>query len=59
MRLDGCSHEVIALALAESAVDTLAAAGFPARRSMTGSINSSTRCANALWSCAPSARRRL
>ena len=28
MRLDGCSNEAIALALAESAVDTLAAAGF-------------------------------
>jgi hypothetical protein len=28
MRLDGHSHETIALALAESAVDTLAAAGF-------------------------------
>jgi hypothetical protein len=28
MRLDGCSNEAIAIALAESAVDTLAAAGF-------------------------------
>jgi hypothetical protein len=28
MRLDGCSNESIALALVESAVDTLAAAGF-------------------------------
>jgi hypothetical protein len=28
MRLDGHSHESIALALAESALDTLAAAGF-------------------------------
>jgi hypothetical protein len=31
MRLDGHSHESIALALAESAVDTLAAAGFSGR----------------------------
>jgi hypothetical protein len=31
MRLDGCSNESIALALAESAVDALAAAGFSDR----------------------------
>jgi hypothetical protein len=31
MRLDGCSNESIALALAESAIDTLAAAGFSGR----------------------------
>ena len=31
MRLDGCSNESIAVALAESAVDTLDAAGFSGR----------------------------